>query len=344
VVDLIETAARDPNVLAIKQTLYRVGKNSPIVNALMHAREQNKQVTVLVELKARFDEENNITWARALERAGVHVVYGLLGLKTHAKLALVVRKEGDGIQRYAHLGTGNYNASTARLYTDLGLLTARPDIGADVSELFNFLTGYSRQRQYRKLLVAPITLRDGILRLIERETHLHREQGGGGRMIFKMNSLIDPQVIDALYEASQAGVQVDLIVRGMCSLRPGMPGRSEHIHVRSIIGRFLEHNRIYYFHNGGNEEIYMGSADLMQRNFDRRVESIFPLEETMLLRFVRDHLLEMYLRDNTRTRVLQPDGSYIRLSPGEDEPVIDSQTLTMGYHAHAQGSPEHYDR
>jgi polyphosphate kinase len=344
VVDLIETAARDPNVLAIKQTLYRVGKNSPIVNALMHAREQNKQVTVLVELKARFDEENNITWARALERAGVHVVYGLLGLKTHAKLALVVRKEGDGIQRYAHLGTGNYNASTARLYTDLGLITARPDIGADVSELFNFLTGYSRQRQYRKLLVAPITLRDGILRLIERETHLHREQGGGGRMIFKMNSLIDPQVIDALYEASQAGVQVDLIVRGMCSLRPGMPGRSEHIHVRSIIGRFLEHNRIYYFHNGGNEEIYMGSADLMQRNFDRRVESIFPLEETMLLRFVRDHLLEMYLRDNTRTRVLQPDGSYIRLSPGEDEPVIDSQTLTMGYHAHAQGSPEHYDR
>ncbi len=344
VVDLIETAARDPNVLAIKQTLYRVGKNSPIVNALMHAREQNKQVTVLVELKARFDEENNITWARALERAGVHVVYGLLGLKTHAKLALVVRKEGDGIQRYAHLGTGNYNASTARLYTDLGLITARPDIGADVSELFNFLTGYSRQRQYRKLLVAPITLRDGILRLIERETHLHREQGGGGRIIFKMNSLIDPQVIDALYEASQAGVQIDLIVRGMCSLRPGMPGRSEHIQVRSIIGRFLEHNRIYYFRNGGNEEMYMGSADLMQRNFDRRVESIFPLEETTLLRFVRDHLLETYLRDNTRTRVLQPDGSYIRLSPAEDEPAIDSQTLDMGYHAHAQGSPEHYDR
>jgi polyphosphate kinase len=341
VVNLIETAARDPNVLAIKQTLYRVGKNSPIVNALMHAREQNKQVTVLVELKARFDEENNITWARALERAGVHVVYGLLGLKTHAKLALVVRKEGDGIQRYAHLGTGNYNASTARLYTDLGLLTARPDIGADVSELFNFLTGYSRQRQYRKLLVAPVTLREGMLRLIERETHLHREQGGG-HMIFKMNSLIDPKIIDALYEASRAGVQVDLIIRGMCSLRPGMPGRSEHIHVRSIIGRFLEHNRIYYFRNGGNEEIYLGSADLMQRNLDRRVESIFPVEEQHLLRFVRDQLLETYLRDNTGTHVLQPDGSYIRLAPGEDEPAINSQTLDMGYHAHAPGTPEHY--
>jgi polyphosphate kinase len=268
-------------------------------------------------------------------------VYGLLGLKTHAKLALVVLKEGDGIQRYAHLGTGNYNASTARLYTDLGLLTARPDIGADVSELFNFLTGYSRQRQYRKLLVAPVTLRDGMLHLIERETRLHHEQGGG-RLIFKMNSLIDPQIIDALYEASRAGVQVDLIIRGMCSLRPGMPERSANIRVHSIIGRFLEHNRIYYFRNGGDEEIYLGSADLMQRNLDRRVESLFPLEEPHLLRFVRDQLLETYLRDNTRTRVLQPDGSYIRLAPAEGEPAIDSQTLAMGYHAHAPGTPEHY--
>jgi polyphosphate kinase len=343
VVDLIETAARDPNVLAIKQTLYRVGKNSPIVNALMHAREQNKQVTVLVELKARFDEENNITWARALERAGVHVVYGLLGLKTHAKLALVVRKEGDGIQRYTHLGTGNYNASTARLYTDLGLLTSRPDIGADVSELFNFLTGYSRQREYRKLLVAPVTLRDGIVRLIKRETRIHQEQGGG-RLIFKMNSLIDPQIIDALYDASRAGVQIDLIVRSMCSLRPGMPNRSEHIHVRSIIGRFLEHNRIYYFHNGGDEEIFLGSADLMQRNLDRRVESIFPLEEPHLLRFVRDQLLETYLRDNTCARVLQPDGNYTRLTPEAGELEVDSQSLDMGYHAHAINMTEQYGR
>ncbi len=340
VIDFIETAAKDPQVLAIKQTLYRAGKNSPVVEALMRAREQNKQVAVLVELKARFDEENNITWARALEQAGVHVAYGFPGIKTHAKLALVVRQEGEGIQRYVHLGTGNYNPTTARIYTDVGLLTCRPDIGADISELFNVLTGYSRQRSYRKLLVAPVTLRQGFLDLIEREIRIH-EQQGNGRLIFKANSLIDPQMIDALYRASQAGILVDLIIRGMCLLRPGIPGRSENIRVRSIIGPFLEHSRIYYFHNGGEEEIYMGSADLMQRNLDRRVETVFPLKEPSLVRFVRDHLLEMYLRDNIHARVLHADGSYTRLFPGDDEPAVDSQSTTMGYHAHAPTELEH---
>jgi polyphosphate kinase len=339
VVDFIETAASDPDVLAIKQTLYRVGKNSPIVKALMNAREQNKQVTVLVELKARFDEENNITWARALERVGVHVVYGLLGLKTHAKLALVVRREGDGIQRYVHMGTGNYNVVTTRIYTDVGLLTCRPDIGADVSELFNFLTGYSRQRHYRKLLVAPVTLRQRLLELIEREIQQHH-QHGEGHLIFKMNSLIDPRMIDALYRASQAGVRVDLIIRGMCCLHPGIPGCSEHIHVRSVVGPFLEHSRIYYFRNGGNEEVYMGSADLMQRNLDRRVEQVYPLEDPDLRYFIRHHVLEISLRDNTRARVLQPDGSYRRLAPEPGEEAVDSQTLQMGYHAYASAELE----
>ncbi len=330
VTDLIETAARDPDVLAIKQTLYRVGRNSPIVKALLAARENNKQVTVLVELKARFDEENNITWAKALEREGVHVVYGLLGLKTHAKIALVVRQEGDSIQRYVHLGTGNYNASTARLYTDLGLLTNNTAIGEDVTELFNYLTGYSHQRDYRKLLVAPFTLRQRILQMIEREIQQHSEHGNG-HLIFKMNSLIDPEMIDALYRASQAGVRVACIIRGMCRLRPGIPNLSDNIEVRSIIGRFLEHHRIYYFHNGGQEEVYMGSADLMERNLDRRVETVFPIEDANLRRFVRHHLLETYLTDNVRTRILQPDGTYIRLSPEAGQPVVDSQTAEMGY-------------
>lgn len=339
VIDFIQSAADDPDVLAIKQTLYRVGKNSPIVEALMHAREQNKQVTVLVELKARFDEENNITWARALERTGVHVVYGLVRLKTHAKLALVVRREGDKIQRYVHLGTGNYNASTARMYTDLGLLTCRPDIGADVSELFNVLTGYSRQRTYRKLLVAPVTMRQRLLNLIERETTLHQQQGDG-HIIFKCNSLIDPPIIDSLYRASQAGVRIDLIIRGMCCLRPGVSGQSDNIFVRSIIGPYLEHNRIYYFRNAGKEEIYLGSADLMQRNLDRRIETLFPLEDTSLLRFVRDHLLETYLRDNLRARILHADGHYERLSPPSDGAVVDSQYIGMGYHDYSAAEVE----
>ncbi len=332
IVDFIQTAANDPDVLAIKQTLYRVGSNSPIVRALMHAREQGKQVAVLVELKARFDEENNIIWAKALERAGVHVVYGLLGLKTHSKLALVVRKEHDGIRRYVHMGTGNYNASTARLYTDIGLLTCRPDLGADVSDLFNFLTGYSRQRKYRKLLVAPVNLREHFTGLIERETQ-QQQQHGNGRLIFKMNSLVDPRMIDALYRASQAGVRIDLIVRGMCRLKPGVAGLSETISVRSIIGRFLEHSRIYYFHNNGQEEIYLGSADIMERNLDRRVEQIFPLEEPGLLRHVRDGLLEIYLRDNTCAWILQPDGSYTRLTPEPgEEPVNSQDSEVMQFH------------
>lgn len=322
VIDFIQTAADDPDVLAIKQTLYRVGSNSPIVKALMYAREQGKQVTAVVELKARFDEENNIIWARQMERAGVHVVYGLVGVKVHAKLALVVRQEQDGIRCYAHLGTGNYNATTARIYTDLGILTCRPDITADVVDLFNYLTAYSRQNSFRKLLVAPITLRAGLRRLIKREIERQRAFGDG-RLIFKMNALVDTAMINALYRASQAGVRVDLIVRGMCSLRPGVPGLSDNITVRSIIGPFLEHHRIYYFHNGGQPEIYLGSADLMERNLDRRVEELFPVEDPALQRYIHDTLLQTYLADNFRARVLNADGAYTRLNPvGE---VIDSQ-------------------
>ena len=276
VVDFIKSAADDPQVLAIKQTLYRVGSNSPIVEALMRARENGKQVAVLVELKARFDEENNIVWARALERAGVHVVYGLLGLKTHSKVALVVRREHDGVRRYVHLGTGNYNAITARVYTDLGMFTCRPDIAADASELFNYLTGYSRQRNYRKLLVAPVTLRSSLASLLRREI-AHKKADRPARIIIKMNALTDEDLIKLFYEASQAGVEIDLMIRGICCLRPGVPGVSENIRVTSIVGRFLEHTRIFYFANGGNEEIYSGSADMMERNLDRRVEVIFPI-------------------------------------------------------------------
>ncbi|NJK79959.1 MAG: polyphosphate kinase 1 [Chloroflexaceae bacterium] len=338
VVDFIQTAADDPNVLAIKQTLYRAGKNSPIVAALMRAREHNKQVTVLVELKARFDEENNIVWARALEQVGVHVVYGLPGLKVHCKTALVVRKEGDSIRRYMHLGTGNYNASTARMYTDLGLLTCDPQIGADVTELFNMLTGYSRQREYRKLLVAPFSLRPGINRLIDDEIAQHR-QHGQGHLVFKMNSLIDPGIIDRLYTASQAGVRVDLIIRGMCCLCPGMPGLSENIYVRSIIGQFLEHSRIFYAHNNAQPKVYVGSADLMQRNLNRRVEVVFPVKDAAIVGFIRDGLLERYLNDNRRARMLQTDGSYVRLAPAEDEPEVDSQVIEMGSHTHMAVTP-----
>jgi polyphosphate kinase len=330
-VELISAAAEDPEVLAIKQTLYRVGSNSPIVKALMHAREQDKQVTVLVELKARFDEENNISWARALERAGVHVVYGLVGLKTHAKIALVVRREQDGVRRYVHLGTGNYNATTARIYTDLGLLTCRPDIGADASELFNFLTGYSRQRHYRKLLVAPVNLRERLTWLIEREIS-HAASGRGGHLIFKINALVDPTTTDMLYRASQAGVRVELVVRSICCLRPGVPGLSENITVRSIVGRFLEHSRVYYFANGGAPEIYLGSADLMQRNLDRRVETLFPLEDPALIKHTHDNLLQVYLRDNTRARLLQPDGSYLRAQPQNGEEPLDSQAVFAAGH------------
>jgi polyphosphate kinase len=325
-VELIAAAAEDPTVLAIKQTLYRVGSNSPIVKALMRAREQDKQVTVLVELKARFDEENNITWARALERAGVHVVYGLVGLKTHTKIALVVRRESDGLRRYVHLGTGNYNATTARLYTDLGLLTCNEAIGADASDLFNFLTGYSRQTGYRKLLVAPHSLRKRLTALIEREI-AHARSGGGGQLIFKTNAVVDPTIIDLLYRAAQAGIQIDLIARGICCLRPGVPGLSETIIVRSVIGRFLEHSRIYYFANGGAPEVYLGSADLMQRNLDRRVETLFPIEDLAMVTHIHDQLLMVYVSDNTRARILQPDGSYRRAHLKDGAMPIDSQAV-----------------
>ena len=286
--NFIEAAAKDPDVLVIKQTLYRVGTNAPVVNALLEAVENGKQVAVLVELKARFDEENNIVWARELEKAGVHVVfghliYGLVGLKTHAKVTLVVRREPNGLQRYVHLGTGNYNATTGRMYEDLGLFTCQADIGMDVSALFNSLTGYSRQDFYHQLLVAPVSLRDGIVERINREIHSHKEHGNG-HLIFKMNALTDPEIITYLYRASQAGVQVDLIVRGICSLRPGVHGVSEHIQVRSIIGRFLEHSRVYYFANNGNEEMFLGSADMMQRNLNTRVEILFPVQYASYVR------------------------------------------------------------
>jgi polyphosphate kinase len=326
VVDFVKAAADDPHVLAIKQTLYRVGSNSPVVEALMRARENGKQVAVLVELKARFDEENNIVWARALERAGVHVVYGLLGLKTHSKVALVVRREQDGLRRYVHLGTGNYNVSTARVYTDLGMFSCRPELGADVSDLFNYLTGYSKQRHYRKLLVAPVNLRGGIANLIRREIAQAR-QGRPARLVFKMNALTDPQMVRLLYEASQAGVSIDLQIRGTCCLRPGVPGVSENIRVTSIVGRFLEHSRIYCFANGGAEEIYLGSADLMERNLDRRVEVLFPVLDPLLIDQIRDGILRVYQGDNVKARFLQSDGSYLWPAPNGDEPVDSQQAL-----------------
>jgi polyphosphate kinase len=324
VVAFVRQAAADPEVLAIKQTLYRVGPNSPIVEALMKARRNGKQVSALVELKARFDEESNIEWARALEEQGVHVVYGLLGLKTHAKMCLVVRRERDGLRRYVHLATGNYNAVTARVYGDLGFFTSDPDIAEDVSDLFNALTGYSRKRQYRKLLVAPVNMRDEILRRIEREIECHR-RAGSGHLAFKINALVDKACIQHLYRASQAGVRVDLQVRGICCLRPSVPGLSENITVTSVVGRFLEHSRMLYFRNGGREELYLGSADLMPRNLGGRVEVLFPVENPDLLAAIRDHVLFLHLRDNVKSRRLEADGTYARVEPAPGEPRIDSQ-------------------
>jgi polyphosphate kinase len=306
----ISQAADDPDVLTIKQTLYRTSGDSPIVRALIRAAEQGKQVVVLVEIKARFDEENNIVWARALEQAGAHVVYGLVGLKTHSKVALVVRREGSGLRRYLHIGTGNYNSKTARLYVDLGILSCREELGADVTDLFNVLTGLSRQRAFRRLLVAPITLRVRILELIEREAALARA-GTPGRIVLKVNSLVDTQIIEALYDASRAGVQVDCIVRGACCLVPGLPGVSDHIRVRSIVGEFLEHSRILMFGNGGRSEWYIGSADLMERNLDRRVEVVTPVEDgEAQARLAR--IVEVMLADDRRSWQLQPDGGWIR--------------------------------
>ncbi len=328
VVNFISTAAIDPDVLAIKMTLYRTGTDSPIVRALMEASERGKQVAVLVELKARFDEESNIAWARQLEREGVHVVYGMLGLKTHSKLALVVRRESGALRRYVHIGTGNYNPATARIYTDLGLFTANEEIGADATDLFNYLTGFSRQDKYRKLLVAPITLRERMLSLIEREV-LHHKEGRPARIIAKINSLTDTKIIRALYEASQSGVPMNLIVRGICSLRPGAPGLSETIKVTSIVGRFLEHSRIFYFANGGEEDIYIGSADWMFRNLDRRVEILTPIEDPRLKRHIKDEILDILLSDNVKARRLMPDGSYESLQPYEDEDSLNSQAYFM---------------
>jgi polyphosphate kinase len=294
----------------------------------MEASERGKQVAVLVELKARFDEENNIEWARRLERAGVHVVYGLLGLKTHCKLALVVRREAGALRRYLHIGTGNYNPSTARIYTDLGLFTSNEQIGSDASELFNYLTGFSRQTRYRRLLVAPVNLREQTSALIEREIE-HQKAGRPARIIAKLNSLTDTKIIRELYEASQAGVTIDLIVRGVCSLRPGVPGLSDKITVRSIVGRFLEHSRIYYFENGGDGDVYIGSADWMQRNLDRRVELVAPIEDSRLKKRLKEEVLDVCLRDNVKARVLLPDGTYERVVAAKGEERVDTQSQFM---------------
>jgi len=334
VVDFLRAAARDPDVLAIKQTLYRVGRNPPVVHALLEAVENGKQVAVLLELKARFDEESNIVWAKKLEAAGVHVIYGLLGLKTHSKIALVVRKEGEGIHRYIHLGTGNYNAVTAQVYEDLGMFTCDDEIGVDATDLFNYLTGYSSKKTYRKLLVAPINLRERLEALIQREIE-HQGHGEKGHLIFKVNSLVDKPIIKLLYQASQAGVKVDILARGICCLRPGLKDVSENIQVTSIVGRFLEHSRIFYFRNAGQDEIYLGSADLMPRNINRRVEVLFPVRDKVMIRYLRDEVLATYLIDNVRARRMLPDGTYERLKPRPKDTPVDSQAWLLERHLHA---------
>lgn len=328
VVDFVKKASKDPQVLAIKQTLYRVSGNSPIIAALAQAAENGKQVSVLVELKARFDEENNIAWAKMLERAGCHVIYGLVGLKTHSKITLVVRREDDGIRRYVHLGTGNYNDSTAKLYTDMGLLTCSEAIGEDATAVFNMLSGYSEPAGWKKLSLAPLWLRDRFLTMIRRETE-HARSGEPARIIAKMNSLCDEELIAALYEASAAGVEIDLIVRGICCLKVGIPGISDHISVRSIVGTFLEHSRIYYFLNGGQEEIYLSSADWMPRNLDRRVEILFPIENENLKKEAF-HVLEIQLQDTIKAQMKQPDGTYEHIDR-RGKPALCAQEYFMEY-------------
>jgi polyphosphate kinase len=329
VVEFLTTAAHDPNVMAIKQTLYRAGTNSPVVKALLTAaRDYGKQVAVLLELKARFDEESNIGWAKMLEQEGVHVIYGLLGLKTHSKIAMVVRREGDHIRRYVHLGTGNYNHQTATVYEDIGIFTCDEAIGADVSDLFNYLTGYSAKADYRKLLVAPINLRQRFEELVMQEME-HQKNGDRGRIIFKINHVVDKPMINLLYQASQAGVKIDLLVRGMCGLKPGIPGLSENIRVVSIVGRFLEHSRIYYFRNGGDEKILMGSADLMPRNLNQRVEVLFEVEDAANVRYLRDEVLATYMRDNLKARLMLPDGTYKRIKPAEGEAELCAQEALL---------------
>jgi len=324
---LLSAAVADPNVVAIKMTLYRIGHDSPLVDLLLQAAEAGKQVAVLVELKARFDERNNIAWANRLEEAGVHVVYGLVNLKTHAKLCLIVRKEPDGIRRYAHIGTGNYNSATARIYTDLGLATARAAIVEDVTNIFNYLTGYSSQTDYESLIVAPVSLRRWMAAMLDREAQ-HAAEGRPARIIIKLNGLTDGEMIQRLYRASQAGVRIDLIVRGICCLRPGIPGVSDRIAVRSIVGRFLEHSRIFWFDNGGDPAVFIGSADLMERNLDRRVEVLCPVLDSSLRTYLRDTVLDAYLRDTDRAWTLSADGQYTAPSGGGDPFSAQAALLT----------------
>lgn len=324
VTDFVDAAASDPDVVAIKMCLYRTGKDSPIVKSLIDAVGRGKQVAALVELKARFDEESNIEWAHRLEEAGVHVVYGMVGLKTHCKLTLVVRREGKRLQRYVHLATGNYNPTTSRIYTDLGILSADKTLATDATNLFNSLTGFSRYADYSCLLVAPLNLRKKIVKLIQREA-AHAKAGQPGRIIAKVNSLTDLAIVRALYAASQTGVEIDLIVRGICMLRPGIKGVSDNIRVRSVVGRFLEHSRVLYFGNNGNAEVFIGSADWMHRNLSKRVEVMAPIRDARLREYLKDTVLAAYLADNVNARELQPDGNYLRLRPREGEPPIDAQ-------------------
>jgi polyphosphate kinase len=333
--EFIMQAAEDPDVLAIKMTLYRVSKDSPVISSLITAAENGKQVMALVELKARFDEENNIQWARHLENAGVHVVYGVIGLKTHTKITLVLKREKEELRSYVHIGTGNYNSKTSRLYTDLGLLSARQDLGQDLVELFNYLTGFSKQQSFRKLLVAPVTLRSGMEALIRREIE-HANAGRGGHIIAKMNSLVDPRLIALLYEASRAGVRVELVIRGICSLIPGLAGHSDNVTVISIIGRFLEHSRIFWFGNAGAAEVFIGSADWMGRNLDRRVEAVTPVEDTVL-RERLEQLLRTYLDDNRGAWDMQSDGHFIQRQPEGNE--LNSQLQLMHEWCSVQGQP-----
>ena len=329
IVDFIDAAAKDPDVVAIKMCLYRTGKKSPIPQALIDASERGKQVTCVVEIKARFDEEHNIEWAKRLAESGVHVVYGVVGLKTHSKVALVVRREEHGLQTYTHIATGNYNPTTSRLYTDLGLLTSDSAIGDDASDVFNFLTGFSIQKEYSRLLVAPLNLRKRMMALIKRETE-HALAGRPAHIQAKINRLTDLNIIELLYEASQAGVKIDLIVRGACMIRPGEPGLSQTIHVRSVVGRFLEHSRIFYFANGGDEELYIGSADWMSRNLDRRVEVVTPVLDPQMKDYLKNTVLAAYLRDNVKARVMNSAGIYEQPAMAEGEEPFNSQLFFEG--------------
>lgn len=324
VLRLLQQASRDPDVIAIKQTLYRTGGDPAIIKPLKEASQTGKHVTVVVELKARFEEEENVRWARELQEVGAQVIYGVLGFKVHCKMLLIVRREQDGIRRYLHLSTGNYNPKTSQQYADLGLLTCNPQFGAEAARLFNVMTGLCSYRPGSILMVAPFTLHTRMIELIRREIK-HAKEGLPARIIAKVNALVEPTLIDALYEASQAGVQIDLIVRGICCLRPGVKGLSENINVRSIVGRFLEHARIFYFHNAGQPEVYIGSADWMPRNFFYRIETVFPIFDGLLKERIVHQILHLQLRDNFRARILQPDGTYLRLHPKEGEPIIDSQ-------------------